>query len=197
MLDDGAGGLSDVNAASVTSTISSVLGGVGQLPLFKDGGILYTGALLATGPQVQGFAGRIAVNAAIANDPSKLVQFTASTPSGDTTRPDFIYAQLTSGSYTFSPDAGLGTANSPFKGTLLSFAQQFVSAQGERASAAKMLSEGQSVVLSTLQQKFASTAGVNIDDEMAHLLALQNAYAANARVMGVVKEMYQALMQIL
>jgi flagellar hook-associated protein 1 len=197
VLDDGAGGLSDVNAASVTSTISSVLGGVGQLPLFKDGGILFTGSLLATGPQVQGFAGRIAVNTAIANDPAKLVQFTASTPSGDTTRPDFIYAQLTSGSYTFSPDAGLGTVNSPFTGTLLSFAQQFVSAQGERASAAKMLSEGQSVVLSTLQQKFASTAGVNIDDEMAHLLALQNAYAANARVMGVVKEMYQALMQVL
>ena len=60
-----------------------------------------------------------------------------------------------------------------------------------------MLSEGQKVVLSTLQQKFTSTSGVNIDDEMAHLLALQNAYAANARVMGVVKEMYTALMQVM
>jgi flagellar hook-associated protein 1 len=197
VLDDGAGGLSDVNAASVTTTISSLTGGVGQLPLFKDGGVLFTGSLLATGAQVQGFAGRITVNTAISNDPSKLVQFAASTASGDTTRPDFIYSQLTSGSYYYSPDAGLGTTNAPFKGTLLSFAQQFVSAQGESASAAKLLSEGQQVVLSTLQEKFNSTAGVNIDDEMAHLLALQNAYAANARVMGVVKEMYQALMQVL
>jgi flagellar hook-associated protein 1 FlgK len=197
VLDDGAGGLSDVNAASMTSTISSLTGGVAHVPLFKDGGNFYTGALLATGAQVEGFAGRISVNTALANDPSKLVQFAASTPSGDTTRPDFIYSQLTAGSYFYSPDAGLGTSTAPFKGTLLSFAQQFVSAQGETASAAKLLSEGQQVVLSTLQQKFADTAGVNIDDEMAHLLALQNAYAANARVMGVVKEMYQSLMQIL
>jgi flagellar hook-associated protein 1 FlgK len=36
---------------------------------------------------------------------------------------------------------------------------------------------------------------VNIDEEMAHLLALQNAYSANARVMSTVKDMYTALMQ--
>ena len=197
VLDDGAGGLSDVNAASVTTTLSSLTGGVAQLPLFNDAGHLYTGALRATGAQVQGFAGRISVNTAILNDPSKLVQYAASTPSGDTTRPDFIYSQLTSGSYFYSPESGLGTSTAPFKGTLLNFTQQFVSAQGESASAAKLLSEGQSVVLETLKQKFADTAGVNIDDEMAHLLALQNAYAANARVMSVVKDMYQALMQIL
>jgi flagellar hook-associated protein 1 FlgK len=197
VLDDGAGGLSNVDALSATSTVSSVLGGVSQVALFKDGGNFFTGAQLATGSQVQGFAGRITVNTAIKNDPATLVKFTSTTAAGDTTRPDFIYDQLTSGSYFYSPSAGLGTANAPFKGTLLSFAQQFTSAQGESASAAKMLSEGQQVVLSTLQQKFASTAGVNIDDEMAHLLALQNAYAANARVMGVVKEMYQALMQVL
>ena len=197
VLDDGAGGLSDVNAASVTSTLSSLTGGVAQLPLFNDAGKLYSGALLATGAQVQGFAGRISVNTAIVNDPSKLVKFAASTAAGDTTRPDFIYSQLTNGSYFYSPASGLGTSTAPFKGTLLNFTQQFVSAQGETASAAKLLSEGQSVVLSTLKQKFADTAGVNIDDEMAHLMALQNAYAANARVMGVVKDMYQSLMQIL
>jgi flagellar hook-associated protein 1 len=197
VLDDGATGLSDVNAASVTSTISSLTGGVAQLPLFNDAGKLYTGSFLATGAQVHGFAGRISVNSALALDPSKLVKFSATTPAGDTTRPDFIYSQLTSGSYFYSAESGLGTTAAPFKGTLLNFTQQFVSAQGESASAAKLLSEGQSVVLETLKQKFADTAGVNIDDEMAHLLALQNAYAANARVMSVVKDMYQSLMQIL
>jgi flagellar hook-associated protein 1 FlgK len=146
---------------------------------------------------VHGFAGRISVNTALALDPSKLVQFSATTAAGDTTRPDFIYSQLTTGSYFYSAESGLGTTVAPFKGTLLNFTQQFVSAQGESASAAKLLSEGQQVVLSTLKQKFAETAGVNIDDEMAHLLALQNAYAANARVMSVVKDMYQSLMQIL
>ena len=51
-------------------------------------------------------------------------------------------------------------------------------------------------MLSTLQQKFNATSGVNIDEEMAHLLSLQNAYAANARVMSTVKQMYRALMQV-
>jgi flagellar hook-associated protein 1 FlgK len=34
-----------------------------------------------------------------------------------------------------------------------------------------------------------------MDDEMAHLLSLQNAYSANARVMSTVNELYKTLMQ--
>jgi len=61
--------------------------------------------------------------------------------------------------------------------------------------AAAQLAGGQDVVLKTLQQKMSSTSGVNIDEEMAHLLSLQNAYSANARVMSTVNEMYKTLMQ--
>jgi flagellar hook-associated protein 1 len=197
ILDDGAAGQADVNAASATVTVGGLTGGDPQVALFKDGGNLYTGAFLATGAQVTGFAGRISVNTAISGDPSKLVQYSASTPSGDTTRPDFLYSKLTAGTQLYSSDSGLGTTTSPFKGTLLSFVQQFTGLQGEAASAAQQLAEGQDVVLSTLQKKFNDTSGINMDNEMAHLLALQNAYAANARVMGVVKEMYQTLMQVL
>ncbi len=50
-------------------------------------------------------------------------------------------------------------------------------------------------MLNTLQKKLKATSGVNIDDEMAHLLALQNAYSANARVMSTIKQMYDPLMQ--
>jgi flagellar hook-associated protein 1 FlgK len=194
VLDDGAPNLSNIDAASVAITTSTLTSGNAQVALFKDGGNLYTGAFLSTGAQVTGLAGRLAVNTGIVGDPSKLVQYGPSTPSGDTTRPDFLYTQLTTATFTFSPQAGLGTTASPFRGSMLSYAQQFTSAQGESASAAKLLAEGQDVVLSTLQQKFNAASGVNIDDEMSHLLALQNAYAANARVMGVVKEMFQALM---
>jgi flagellar hook-associated protein 1 FlgK len=195
VLDDGAGGLSDVNAASVTTTAASLTGAGAELPLFTDGGTLYTGAIGAGGSQLTGLAARLTVNTAIVGDPSKLVLYGAGVSSGDTTRPDFIYRQLTSGTYTFTPQSGLGTTATPFRGTLLSFSQQFTSAQGQAATAAKQLADGQSVVLETLKQKQNATAGVNIDDEMAHLLALQNAYAANARVMSVIKDMYAALMQ--
>jgi flagellar hook-associated protein 1 len=47
-----------------------------------------------------------------------------------------------------------------------------------------------------LQQRFNSSAGVNIDQEMANLLNLQNSYAANARVLSVVKQMLDTLMQM-
>ena len=69
-------------------------------------------------------------------------------------------------------------------------------AQGQAADSAKQVADGQDVVLSTLQQKFNSQSGVNIDEEMAHLLSLQNAYGANARVMSTVKQMFDMLLQI-
>jgi flagellar hook-associated protein 1 FlgK len=40
-----------------------------------------------------------------------------------------------------------------------------------------------------------SSSGVDIDQEMANLLALQSAYAANARVMSAVNSMFQSLLQ--
>jgi flagellar hook-associated protein 1 len=196
VLDDGtASNLADVNAASVTATVTSMTSGNPQFPLFADNGVPYTGAITASGNQWVGLASRIMVNPAVAGNPANLVLYSPTTASGDTTRPDFIYQQLTSATFLYSPQTGIGTTAAPFKSTLSNFAQQIVSNQGEAASAAKQLADGQDVVVNTLQQKFNSTAGVNIDQEMAQLLALQNAYAANAQVMSAVKSMFAALMQ--
>ena len=195
VLDNGIG-TATVNAASVTSTTSSLLGGSGEVPLFTDGNSLYTGAITAAGQQSVGLAARIRVNSQLVGDPAKLVQYNASTPSGDTTRPDFLYQQLTAGKSLYSPSTGFGTSTLPFQATLSNFSQQIASAQGQAADTAKQIADGQDVVLSTLQQKFNSQSGVNIDEEMAHLLSLQNAYAANARVMSTVKQMFDSLMQV-
>ena len=195
VLDNGVG-TATVNAASVTSTTSSLLGGSGEVPLFTDGNGLYTGAITAAGQQSVGLAARIRVNSQLVGDPAKLVQYNATTPSGDTTRPDFLYQQLTAGKSLYSPSTGFGTSTLPFQATLSNFSQQIASAQGQAADTAKQIADGQDVVLSTLQQKFNSQSGVNIDEEMAHLLSLQNAYAANARVMSTVKQMFDALLQV-
>jgi flagellar hook-associated protein 1 FlgK len=197
VLDDGAPNLSNVTAASVTTTISSLTSGNAQLPLFTDNGVLYSGAITAGGSQQTGLAGRISVNPALLGDPSRTIVFSTNPPTaaGDTTRSDFILSQLSTGSYRYSPETGMGTTGAPFTGTLLNFTRQFISQQGESATAAKQLADGQDVVLNTLQEKMSATSGVNIDDEMAHLLALQNAYSANARVMSSIKQMYDTLMQ--
>lgn len=197
VLDDGAGGLSDVNSASVTTTMTSLINGGPELPLFTDGGYPYTGAITASGSQQTGLAGRISINSALLADPSRLIVYSTSpqTPSGDTTRADYILSRLTSGTYSYSPGTGVGTTASPFKGTLLSFTKQFTSMQGDAASMAQQISDGQNVVLNTLQSKMHSSSGVDIDEEMANLLALQSAYAANARVMSAVNSMFQSLLQ--
>ena len=197
VLDDGAPNRSDVLAASVTTTMSSLTSGNAQLPLFTDNGGLFTGALTASGSQQTGLGGRISVNLGLLGDPSRTIVFSTSplTAAGDTTRSDFVLTQLQSGSYRYSPQTGIGTTGAPFTGTLVNFAKQFISQQGEAATAAKQLSDGQSVVLNTLQKKVTDASGVNIDDEMAHLLALQNAYSANARVMSSIKQMYDTLIQ--
>jgi len=190
-----AGGNAVVNSATSTITMTNLTSGNPQLPLFVDNGVPYTGAITATGSQQTGLAGRISVNNLLLADPSRMIIYGAGTQSGDTTRSDFILSKLTQSSYYVSPQTGIGSSSTPFKGTMLSFLQQFTTMQGQAAASAQQLADGQNVVLSTLQNKLNSSSGVNIDEEMAHLLALQNAYSANARVMSTVKDMFDSLLQ--
>ena len=150
-----------------------------------------------SGSQMTGLAARITVNPALLTNPSNLSVFTTSpaTAPGDTTRSNFIFSQLTSATFTYSPQTGLGSAGAPFKGTIAGYMQQFLSLQGNAAASATQLQQGQDVVVSTLQQKFNSTSGVSIDTEMSNLIALQNSYAANAHVMSVVQSMMNTLLQ--
>jgi flagellar hook-associated protein 1 FlgK len=188
-----------VNSASTTSTATTLTGGSGALPLFTDGLNAFTGAMTGAGPQSLGYAGRITVNPALIASPSNLVTYQTSpaTPAGDATRPNYIYNQLTSASLEYAPATGIGAANSPFSGTLSAYLGQVVSTQSIAASAASNLKAGQDVVVNALQTRFNSTSGVNIDTEMGNLLALQNSYSANARVMSTVKSMLDSLMQVM
>lgn len=191
-------GLAKVNSASSTKTISSLTSGSAQLPLFTDGGqALYTGAITASGSQMTGLAGRIAVNTQLSTDPTRLSVYSTSpvTPTGDTTRSDYLYSQLTNTVFSYSPQTGLGSASQPFTGSVSNYLQQFLSVQANASTQATALQQGQSVVVSTLQAKFNSTSSVNLDSEMSNLIQLQNAYAANAHVMSVVQSMMNTLIQ--
>jgi flagellar hook-associated protein 1 FlgK len=186
-----------VTAASTTTTASSLQDGSAALPLFTDGNSDYTGAIGVGGSQMTGYAGRITVNPALLNNPSALSTYNTSptTAAGDTTRSDYLFTQLTNATFSYSPQTGLGSTAQPFTGTVTSYLQQFISQQGNAATQATQLQQGQDVVVSTLQQKFNSTSGVSIDTEMSNLIALQNSYAANAHVMSVIQSMMTTLLQ--
>ena len=106
-----------------------------------------------------------------------------------------LVAQLNAATFTFSPSAGIGSTNAPFNGTLSGYIDQVLTTQGAAAASAKSLSDGQDVVVNSLQQSFNSATGVNIYNEMASLLALQNAYTANARVLTTINQMFTTLQQ--
>jgi flagellar hook-associated protein 1 len=80
--------------------------------------------------------------------------------------------------------------------TVADFARRIIEAQGASAEAAARLHSGQSVALAAIESRFSETGAVNIDQEMAHLVQLQTAYGANARVMSAVREMLDLLMRM-
>lgn len=56
--------------------------------------------------------------------------------------------------------------------------------------------EFQEVVLKDMQSRFSSTSGVNLDEELANLLIYQRSYQASARIVSVVDELLQTLINL-
>jgi flagellar hook-associated protein 1 len=186
-----------VNSLSTTTTATSLTSGGAQLPLFTDGASTpITGALTSSGSQTTGLAGRIEVNPLIVASPSSLVSYASTTSAGDPTRPNFILNQINNTALTYSVATGLGSAAQPYSGPLTQYLSEVVSQQAQASTAATNLQQGQDTVLTALQQRFNDQAGVNIDTEMSNLIALQNAYGANARVMSTIQQMFTTLLQV-
>ena len=184
-----------VNSLSAITTATSFTNGSAPLPMFLDGSQPITGAQTSAGSQTTGLAGRITVNPALISSPGSLISYASNTASGDPTRPNFILNQLNNAALTFSPDTGIGSTSAPYSGTLTNYMSALVSQQSQAANAATNLQQGQDTVLSVLQQRFNDQSGVNIDTEMSNLIALQNAYGANARVMTTIQQMMSTLIQ--
>ena len=92
------------------------------------------------------------------------------------------------------PDGSLGAPYLPGT-TLAGHIGALVSAQaGVSAAASGQLSTEQTVQ-TTLSSRLNAVSGVNMDTEMAHMLQLQNAYQANARIISSVQSMFNDLLQ--
>lgn len=199
IVDDGAAGTRDVKAltARPTATTLSSAGGSAELPFFVDGAgnATYTGSF-ENGSQAVGFAARIKVNPALIADRSKLVTFDTTTAQGDATRPQLLLERLTQSQRSLTNNTGLDGSTATTSSTVSSFVQRVVSSQGQAVETAQRLDEGQQVALAAVQSRFQQTSQVNVDQEMATLIELQNAYAANARIISTVKEMMDVLMRV-
>lgn len=181
-------------ASRITAT---ALSGDGlALPLFTDGvtGPVYSGSLDG-GDQRAGFASRIAVSAKLVADPTALTSYASGTAAGDAARPAFLQGALAR-QRSFLSDTGLGGASSPYKGTIADFAAGTIDFQARASASATRVADGQSLVVSSLTDRLSASSGVDVDQEMGHLIQLQTAYSANARVVTAVKEMLDMLLRV-
>lgn len=198
IVDDGAANNTDINALSASVTSTAVQGQGLGIPLFIDTGNNqpYTGAVDG-GYQRAGFAGRIVVNGAVKADSTLLVKSTTTTAIGDNSRPLDILARLEQSTSEFGGNNGIGSEASPFSGSVISFAKNIITFQTSQADRANLNLTAQEAVTTSLREKYESDTGVNIDQELADLIALQQAFAANARVMSVTSELMNVLIQTL
>lgn len=201
ILDDGAGNTRDINALSARATVTTLTDQGLSIPLFVDGNAgsqLYTGSF-DSGSQKRGFSTGIRVNPALLADPSRLVVHQTApttTSSGDPARPSFLRDQLQSWETDFTPAIALTGSTAIYRGTASQFLDRVIAAQTQASSNATALAEGQEVVLSTLRERAASISGVDSDKELADLIEIQNIYAANARIVSTVRDMFDALLRI-
>ena len=197
ILDDGVTGAVDVTGLSADVTSTDLQDGDIGLPVFTDG----TGTTPYTGSfdkrsQKLGFAARIGVNASLVADPSLLVKWQSTTDAGDATRPRTLLTRLETNTIHFGAETGMAAKGFGFSSTLGDFADQMVSYWGGASAAATSAQQSQSVIQTNLEARMTDTSGVNVDQELARLIQLQSAYAANARVMTTAKDMLDVLMRI-
>ena len=168
---------------------------------------------------VVGFAGRIAVSSAVSSDVRLLRDGThpvpsagfvpnpAGGPSGFTALLDnllnYAFGAATGPSGTphpQAPTAGLGPGgnlassfNPPLR--LADHAAAMTGSHAVAASEATSRLTEASASRTRIDLLLQQREGVDVDQEMAGLLQLQNAYAANARVLATVQDMWDALLR--
>jgi flagellar hook-associated protein 1 len=92
------------------------------------------------------------------------------------------------------PGGGL-TASFGSPTTLASYAAGMVGAQSTRSATTTDQLSTEQAVQTALSSQVNAISGVNIDTEMSKMIALQNAYSANARVMSVAQSMFSQILQ--
>ena len=165
-----------------------------------------------------GFASTITVNPAVLQNPALVRDGTRSVAAGDpgggtpfTPNPqglagftDLINRVLT---YALGPDSqdsvaqpavattGLGasgTLSAPFSppATLGDFANEITSSQAADSAQASAAATDIGAAQTALQNRLTGETGVSIDTELSQVIALQNAYSANAKIISTVQELY-------
>lgn len=193
-----ANGNSTPVTASSRWTADQLSSGAMGMPLFidTDGNKAFTNSLSGQGQRL-GFAGRIAINPGVVTDNTALVNYSPTTASGDSKRVEYLAEQFNS--MRFGSNSMVGSKGGGFRlsGSLSDMVSQVVEYQGSSIQTALSAHATNTQTLDAITSRMEENYGVDINEEVAKLMELQNAYAANARVASVVQELLDTLMQSL
>lgn len=148
----------------------------------------------------------IDVRADIVADPGKIgrghLTSTLSDPTDPTTERWYVgsgdgsgasaMANIFDSALLFPSTGGLPQANQ----RLTEYAASIIQLNSNGASSAKDNVTFQESLLSEYTNRIGQVSGVNIDEELANLVQIQNAFAASSRVVSTIKDMYDDLMSI-
>jgi flagellar hook-associated protein 1 FlgK len=135
-------------------------------------------------------AGTIEVNPDLVSNPSLLDGVsTVSSPA--------IAAALANSIQDSAPTfPATGNFSSPLTMTLNEYAGQILGQNSTAASNASNNAQYQTGVQNQISTSLQNETGVNMDQQLSNLTVYQNSYAASARVVQVVDDMFNSLMQI-
>ena len=195
ILDDGAGNTINITGLTARSTVAADQDAGLGLSLFVDNDNTdYTDHLDGDGQRL-GFAARVRVNRDVLDNLALLVQSTSGAPLTDASRATYLVDQLSDMRFaTFEPSGRAPVAR--LSGSVNELISQSLHQQGNVVAQALAQNETQGQVMQALTQRLDGEYGVDVDEEMGRLMELQNAYAANARVLGAIQELLQQLIQI-
>ena len=113
----------------------------------------------------------------------------------------FYESEITAGSNTYAPfrtqylGPGANIRTGIVTGiNILDFGQKMINAQMQDLITVQNQTEDEGTLRDLLQRQLLDESGVNIDEELSHLIIVQTAYAAAARAVTAADEMFQELL---
>ena len=94
------------------------------------------------------------------------------------------------------PRSAKGRGRAAGVATLADYGGAFYQDVGTRGGSASANQTAQSDRLKEAQTRLSATSGVNLDEELTHMMTYQQAYSAGARMLSVVSQLFDTLLQI-
>lgn len=154
-------------------------------------------AIPSPGTLVDGLAGQIRVNAAVANNPSLLrdggINGAAYVVNSDgSSYADLLiaYSERLDEPMDFAPSAGITVTSS-----VTSYSANAIGWFEGVRQRAQVAADNKEALAARTAEALSNDTGVNVDNELALLLDLEHAYQASARVLNTVNQMLDSLLE--